>query len=305
MWNQGEQATQQAVAEYNRAVDQANQQAGNGQPVAQIGPFSDPGAGQRDAAQRLLGQARDGLTTAGNDAATTVGQACQKAPQKPGFWAKVGDFLGDAASAVGGAVKETVLTVGDAVASYGNAMIHHPEDVAMLIGGTMLAGVSAVGDGVGGLLDATGVGAVAGVPINVVSTAGVVAGAGIMAMAATDLGHHAATDDAVHTEREPEPTPEERPTTKTDRLKEHVSERDLDAARRELDGEVVARKPNGTPWDHVTEVREAQRGLVNRIGQINRALGDPRLGAAERAALQDELSQASRLLDHSEGFVPR
>lgn len=36
-------------------------------------------------------------------------------------------------------------------------------------------------------------------------------------------------------------------------------------ARRELNGEVVARKPNGQPWDHVDEVRNAQRGLVNRV----------------------------------------
>jgi len=53
--------------------------------------------------------------------------------------------------------------------------------------------------------------------------------------------------------------------TKTDRLKEHLSDRDLDAARRELAGEVVARKSDGTPWDHLREVQEAQLGLVSRI----------------------------------------
>ena len=39
----------------------------------------------------------------------------------------------------------------------------------MLAAGTMLAGVSAIGDGAGLVLDATGVGAVAGVPLNVVA----------------------------------------------------------------------------------------------------------------------------------------
>ncbi|GAA3754608.1 Flp pilus assembly pilin Flp [Spinactinospora alkalitolerans] len=92
--------------------------------------------------------------------------------------------------------------------------------------------------------------------------------------------------------------------TKTDRIKEHLTERDLDAARRELDGEVVARKPDGTPWDHVNEVREAQQGLRNRIQQIQRRLGDSRVTDAERTELEEELSEASRLLDHSEGFVP-
>jgi hypothetical protein len=68
---------------------------------------------------------------------------------------------------------------------------------------------------------------------------------------------------------------------------------------------VVARKPNGEPWDHVDEVRNAQRGLVNRIEQLKRQIADSRISDAERADLQSELSEASRLLDHSEGFVPR
>jgi len=93
--------------------------------------------------------------------------------------------------------------------------------------------------------------------------------------------------------------------TKTDALKEHVTRSDLDAARREAKGEVVARKPDGTPYDHVTEVREAQGGLLNRISKINRALGNPSLTAAERAVLERELKQASKLLDKSEEFLPR
>ena len=80
---------------------------------------------------------------------------------------------------------------------------------------------------------------------------------------------------------------------------------DLDVARREREGELVARKPNGEPWDHVNEVQEAQRGLNNRIDQIQRRLGDTRTTAEQRASLEDELSEASRLLDHSEGYVPR
>jgi hypothetical protein len=93
--------------------------------------------------------------------------------------------------------------------------------------------------------------------------------------------------------------------SKTDRLKEHLTDRDLDAARRELDGEIVARKPDGTPWDHVREVREAQVGLVNRINRLKRQLGDSRTADVDKPQLQTELAEASRLLDHSEGFVPR
>lgn len=119
--------------------------------------------------------------------------------------------------------------------------------------------------------------------------------AGIIAMRAT------IDDDSPST---PGQSPQTE-ATPTDRLKEHLTDRDLDAARRELNGEVVARKPDGTPWNHVQEVRDAQAGLANRIDAINRRLGWPGLGAEERAALEQELSEASRLLDYSEQFVPR
>jgi Bacterial toxin 28 len=94
-------------------------------------------------------------------------------------------------------------------------------------------------------------------------------------------------------------------STKTDRLKEHLTPRDLDAAQRELKGEVVARKSGGDPWDHVSEVRDAQQGLVNRIAQLKKQLADSRSTPTERAAAQTELSEASKLLDRSEQFVPR
>jgi hypothetical protein len=57
--------------------------------------------------------------------------------------------------------------------------------------------VGAAGDIGGGALDLTGVGAIAGVPINVVSTAAVVAGGGLVAAGTGDLMLHAASDDSV------------------------------------------------------------------------------------------------------------
>ena len=79
----------------------------------------------------------------------------------------------------------------------------------------------------------------------------------------------------------------------------------LDGARRELQGEVVARKGDGTPWDHVTEVREAQNGMVNQINKLKRMLNDSRLSPGDRPAIESELSEASKLLDYSEQWVPR
>lgn len=100
----------------------------------------------------------------------------------------------------------------------------------------------------------------------------------------------------------PGPVKQGRPT---DRLKEQVDDPTLDAARRELQGEVVRRRPDGEPFDHVEKVQQGQRGLVKRITQLQRQLGDTRTTEAQRPALEAELSEASRLLDHSEQFVPR
>jgi hypothetical protein len=91
----------------------------------------------------------------------------------------------------------------------------------------------------------------------------------------------------------------------TDRLKEQVSPPTLEAARRELKDEVVSRRSTGQPFDHVTKVRQAQAGLVKRVTQLQRLLGDTRTTEAQRPALEAELSEASQLLDHTEQFVPR
>jgi len=97
--------------------------------------------------------------------------------------------------------------------------------------------------------------------------------------------------------------------TATDTYKGILNDYHLEAARRELQGEVVRINPrDGLPYDHVQEILNAQRGLRNRIDAINRQLSDVSpsraLSEAERQALIDELSEASRLLDYSEKFVP-
>jgi hypothetical protein len=78
----------------------------------------------------------------------------------------------------------------------------------------------------------------------------------------------------------------------------------LDAARRELRGEVVARKPDGTPYDHVGKVRKAQEGLKNTIATMRGRLMYSSCSSAQRAEAQRVLSEASRLLDYSEKYVP-
>lgn len=313
LWNEGQAATTQAKTAHAQAVAHAQQEneaaAAAGEPTTPVNiPFVDPGEAKRQAAQQMLQLARDQLKKAGDTATAAVGKARDKAPPKPGFWSQLGsDITGMAESAFHG-LEDVGATMVNDVASFGDAVVNHPGDVLSAIGGAGLTALSSAGDAGGFALDATGIGAIAGVPLNAVSTAGVVAGSGIIAAAGADLMHHAMTDDEVSPMKvessggggSDEPGP-----TKTDRLKEHLTDRDLDAARRELDGEVVATKSDGTPWDHVDEVRNTQRGLVNRIGQIKRQLSDSRISDADRAGLNDELSQASKLLDYSEQFVPR
>lgn len=66
--------------------------------------------------------------------------------------------------------------------------------------------------------------------------------------------------------------------------------------RRQL-GQVVATTSTGHPWDHVDDVQNAQRGLVNRIRQLTRQRGGSRIWDADRSALRADLSEASHLLD--------
>jgi hypothetical protein len=83
------------------------------------------------------------------------------------------------------------------IASFGNAMADNPGDVGGMLGGTLLMGAGAIGDAGGAVLDATGIGAVAGVPANALSTAAVLSGGSLAMASAGDLARHAAGDDRV------------------------------------------------------------------------------------------------------------
>ncbi len=83
----------------------------------------------------------------------------------------------------------------NATASVGNAMIHDPGGVFSVLGGIGLTTVSAGGEVLGVGLDATGVGAVAGVPLNALSTAGIASGATIAGAGAASIIRDAAGPD--------------------------------------------------------------------------------------------------------------
>lgn len=99
----------------------------------------------------------------------------------------------------------------------------------------------------------------------------------------------------------PQPTFDPDPLS---RYRQQLDPATLDAARRELRGEVVARKPDGTPFDHVGKVKDAQRGLKNTIARMQMELRNQNCSPAQLAAARRTLSEASRLLDYSEKYVP-
>jgi hypothetical protein len=182
-WKAGLVSTQRAVTAHR----QVEQQAGHALP------FTDPGEGARQAAQATLDRARKQLDDAGDDAAAKAGHARDKAPEKPGFWSKVGDFFED----VGAGLANTGGHVLNGLASLGNAMNHHPGEFWTAAAGTGLMVAGAAGDAGGGLLDLTVVGGVLGVPINVASTGAIVVGGGMVVGAGGGLMMHAAGDDSV------------------------------------------------------------------------------------------------------------
>ena len=175
LWDAAEAATRHAREAYDTAAAHAD-----------LPPFEDPGETARSQAQAVLGNARDQVKAAGRAASGTLRDKAVLAPEKPSWLDDIGDFFHD----VGGHIV-------NGLASTGNAMLHHPGSVAAAAAGIALATVSAGGEGLGVALDATGIGAVAGVPLNAVSAAGIAAGAGITTVAMADIASHAAGDDHV------------------------------------------------------------------------------------------------------------
>jgi hypothetical protein len=182
VWAQEQAAA--AIAQYSR---------GNAATAAAQSQADDPGEADRHAAQATLADARARVASAGNEVAGPIAAARDKAPRKPGFWDKVGDFFED----VGADLENGGARVVNGLASIGNAVIHHPGDVATMAAGVGLTILAGGADAGGVALDGTGVGAIAGVPINVVATAAVIAGGGLALTAGGDLMMHAASDDSV------------------------------------------------------------------------------------------------------------
>jgi hypothetical protein len=154
-------------------------------------------AGSRQAAAATLANAQRQLNTAGNTAAAKVGQARDLAPPAPGFWSQIGSdalsFLSHAGHALETVGEDTV----GALASVGNAVLHDPGAFTQVLGGFGLAALGAGGEIGGAALDLTGVGAVLGVPVGMLSAAAGVGGG----LALAGVGLHTIMSDAAGPDR--------------------------------------------------------------------------------------------------------
>jgi hypothetical protein len=149
-------------------------------------PFTDPGEAGRQAARDLLARARTQLAGSGDTVAVSLRDEAEIAPEESSWLDDLGGFTADVGANV----------VND-VASVGNAMLNHPEDVAAALAGIGLTVASGAGEGLGLGLSATGAGAVAGVPVSAVSAAGMTAGVGITGAAMASIASNAAGGDRV------------------------------------------------------------------------------------------------------------
>ena len=102
-WKKGDEATEEAVTDYNNAVDNYNDHLcdpipPNGPPVmrpAHPGVFVDPGQSIRDEAEQILDGAREDLETAGDDAVGKLQNVDgAKTDAQYDFWGAGADFEG-------------------------------------------------------------------------------------------------------------------------------------------------------------------------------------------------------------------
>ncbi|OFE14938.1 hypothetical protein BA895_07210 [Humibacillus sp. DSM 29435] len=123
-------------------------------------------------------------------AAAGVGQrAVQPAPRDESSW--FGSTLAAAGTAGAWAYNHTAVPLVNGAADVVQAAAEHPEDVAQLALGAGMMLLGAGGEVGGVALDATGVGAVAGVPIGVVAAGAIAGGATAAGAGAGNLIQHA------------------------------------------------------------------------------------------------------------------
>jgi len=304
-WARGVARTESDKKAFAKAEEDARREAArSGVPVV-IGAFVDGGESIRQAARELLADARRQLGDVARDAAAKIRAACEPAPAAPTWLDAVGDGLGW----LGGEAQDVGIVAANGLASVGNAMLGHLDDVGLLLAGLGMAAAGAGGELGGGALDATGAGAAAGVPINIAAWGLIAGGAGLAATGAVGLGIHSGTDSRVQVlenrATQPQPGSSGKRYEGLEGYEQQLTPRTLEGAQRELNGEVVKINPrDAEPFDHVQKVRNAQQGLNRLKNKLIAEINDSRSSSAVRSAAQAQLTEVKRLLAESTKYVP-
>lgn len=84
----------------------------------------------------------------------------------------------------------------------------------------------------------------------------------------------------------------------------HMTEGDFSGTLRDLQGNPVP-KASGGYWDHLTEMKNSYRGLINARSGLEGSLRNPNLSSIDRQILQNSLDQANFYINKIEElFAP-
>ena len=145
-------------------------------------PFVDPGDALRAQARAVLSDARGQFAAAAERSAAALNTAADAAPAEPDFWALAGEAVRLAWDYQALQAQNTLATAANSTASFFNALAQHPDILWEILGGIGLISIGTGGEAGGFALDATGVGALGGVPLNM-------AAAGAIGAGTTTVGH--------------------------------------------------------------------------------------------------------------------
>lgn len=166
-----------------------------GQAAAAIRTWN---SGDHDSAQRTLTNARSALSSAADTASRAIGHARDLAPPKPGWLSELGHDIEDVASDVWHGAVNLSEDVVDALASYGNAIVHDLGADLETAFGIWLIGAGLTGEFIGTALDVTVVLSPGGAAINLASAVPIALGGGLATAGLIQLSKDASGPDQVH-----------------------------------------------------------------------------------------------------------
>lgn len=109
----------------------------------------------------------------------------------------IGDYAVMTLQTVDNLLYNSLASAANATASLGSAVLDEPMAAGAVVGGAALMTAGAFGEGIGFALDATGIGALVGVPANVVSAAAITTGAATATAGGVEIANAAARNQVV------------------------------------------------------------------------------------------------------------